>query len=306
MQQDPALIRLRSCIEQQVNRTMKTPKDFDYLSECIFERAHQQISATTLKRLWGYLSEPVTPRVSTLNILAQFVGAESWEAFSLQTGNSQKSIVKGPQTSGFKLPTSASPYTWEIASGLLLLLLILLFFLFSPFPSKPGIITFADPTVKALCVEHWDTDGDGELSQDEAARVTNLAEVFNGNTDITSFNELQYFTGLTAIGESAFNRCSSLAFVTLPSSVAYIRNSAFMNTAMEKVTVPGTVKSIDWGAYAWNVSLKHIVFEEGVETVGDVQFYGCSNLEEIFLPSTLTGGLFQDFFSYGETTSSLI
>lgn len=42
-------------------------------------------------------------------------------------------------------------------------------FPFSPFPSKPGIITFADPTVKALCVEHWDTDGDGELSQDEAA-----------------------------------------------------------------------------------------------------------------------------------------
>ena len=161
--------------------------------------------------------------------------------------------------------------------------------------------------MKALCVEHWDTDGDGELSQDEAARVTNLAEVFNGNTDITSFNELQYFTGLTAIGESAFNGCSSLAFVTLPSSVAYIRNSAFMNTAMEKVTVPGTVKSIDWGAYAWNVSsLKHIVFEEGVETVGDVQFYGCSNLEEIVLPSTLTGGLFKDFFSYGETTSSLI
>ena len=37
-------------------------------------------------------------------------------------------------------------------------------------------IHFADATVKAICVENWDTNGDGELSVAEAAAVTTLRE----------------------------------------------------------------------------------------------------------------------------------
>jgi hypothetical protein len=59
------------------------------------------------------------------------------------------------------------------------------------------VITFADANVKAICVANWDTNGDGELSEEEAAAVTSLGVVFKGNTEITSFDELQYFTGLT-------------------------------------------------------------------------------------------------------------
>lgn len=65
-------------------------------------------------------------------------------------------------------------------------------------------ITFADAKVKALCVANWDADGNGELSMAEAAAVTSLGRVFEDNDDITSFDELQYFTGLTAIGANAF------------------------------------------------------------------------------------------------------
>ena len=32
-------------------------------------------------------------------------------------------------------------------------------------------ITFVDAGVKALCVANWDTSGDGELSEEEAAAV---------------------------------------------------------------------------------------------------------------------------------------
>ncbi|MBO5615643.1 MAG: hypothetical protein J5932_05925, partial [Prevotella sp.] len=58
-------------------------------------------------------------------------------------------------------------------------------------------ITFSDNYVKSLCVEHWDSDGDGELSTEEAASVTTLGTVFRENSDIVSFDELRYFTGLT-------------------------------------------------------------------------------------------------------------
>ena len=75
------LDRLRESIEAQVDRKMRTPKDFDFLSEQIFEKEHQTVSPTTLKRMWGYLSEKATPRLSTLNILSQFIGYDNWDAF---------------------------------------------------------------------------------------------------------------------------------------------------------------------------------------------------------------------------------
>ena len=78
----------------------------------------------------------------------------------------------------------------------------------------PDLIDFADAEVKRICVENWDTDGDGELSKAEAAAVTTLKKD-NGNgtygnfvfrdADITSFDELQYFTGLTKLENYTFN-----------------------------------------------------------------------------------------------------
>ena len=88
-------------------------------------------------------------------------------------------------------------------------------------------IAFADANVKELCVANWDTNHDGELSEAEAAAVTDLGEVFNGNTTITSFNELQYFTGLTTIGNNAFDGCSSLTSIAIPSSLKWVKTESF-------------------------------------------------------------------------------
>ena len=56
-------------IETALHRQMKTPKDFDFLKEKIYERLNILVSSTTLKRLWGYLDESVTPREKTLDVL---------------------------------------------------------------------------------------------------------------------------------------------------------------------------------------------------------------------------------------------
>lgn len=60
---------------------MMTPKDFDFLSESIFEEIHTRISPSTLKRIWGYLQNDNTPRSSSLNILANYVGYDDWDSF---------------------------------------------------------------------------------------------------------------------------------------------------------------------------------------------------------------------------------
>ncbi len=89
-------------------------------------------------------------------------------------------------------------------------------------------IPFADATVKAICVAHWDTNGDGELSYAEAAAVTNLGTYFK-STAITSFDELEYFTSLTSLPNTAFYSCTSLASIALPASVSALGNGSFYN-----------------------------------------------------------------------------
>ena len=103
--------------------------------------------------------------------------------------------------------------------------------------SDTEIITFADANVKAICVEKWDTDGDGELSMDEAAAVTSLGTVFKNNDQITSFDELQYFTGLATIEESAFADCDNLTSISIPSNVTSIGDRAFFDCTGLKYVV---------------------------------------------------------------------
>ena len=94
-QQEQALAKLRDKIEEAVGRKMKTPKDFDFLSEQVFEKLHETVSATTLKRIWGYLPDSSKPRISTLDILALFVGEKDWDTFcSQKEGASSDSPAK--------------------------------------------------------------------------------------------------------------------------------------------------------------------------------------------------------------------
>ena len=72
---------LRREIETAVNRRLATPKDFDALREMIFSRLHILVSATTLKRIWGYIDDNVSTRRGTLDILARYLGYADFEAF---------------------------------------------------------------------------------------------------------------------------------------------------------------------------------------------------------------------------------
>lgn len=89
------------------------------------------------------------------------------------------------------------------------------------------IIDFADANVKALCVANWDTNSDGELSKAEAAAVTSLQRRFQQNDQISSFDELQYFTGLSSLAEEEFALCYNLKSIVLPASLTSIGERSF-------------------------------------------------------------------------------
>ena len=73
--------QLRNAIETAVGRKMESPRDFNFLAQAIFEKTHQSISTSTLKRFWNYLPQYATIRISTLNLLSQFIDYKDWEDF---------------------------------------------------------------------------------------------------------------------------------------------------------------------------------------------------------------------------------
>ena len=143
-------------------------------------------------------------------------------------------------------------------------------------------ITFVDANVKAICVENWDTDGDGELSYSEAAAVMDLGLVFEGNTGITSFDELQYFTGLTSIGNWAFEYCNNLALIEIPNSVTSIGYAAFSGcSSLTSIEIPNSVTTIEDWAFCYCQGLTSVVIPSAVTSIGNSVYYGCSGLEQI-------------------------
>ncbi len=68
-------------VEETLGLHPATPSQFEVLAERIHYRTGTLISATTLKRLWGYLNEPLTPRRTTLDVLARCSGWPDYEAF---------------------------------------------------------------------------------------------------------------------------------------------------------------------------------------------------------------------------------
>lgn len=121
------------------------------------------------------------------------------------------------------------------------------------------IITFADANVKRVCVANWDTNSDGELSETEAAAVTSLKRAFYQNEDITTFEELSYFTGLKEIWPGEFAECTNLRSIKLPNNVEVIGYFAFSDCAsLEDIVIPDKVMSID-----------------------SLAFNGCANLEKV-------------------------
>ncbi len=117
---------------------------------------------------------------------------------------------------------------------------------------QDGNIVFADANVKAICVEHWDTNGDGELSYVEAASVSSLEYYFEYNEEITSFDELQYFIGLNSIGDYAFYYCSGLTSIVLPSSITTIGYYAFYYSDLQSIITLALTPPVISGYYTFS------------------------------------------------------
>ena len=136
---------------------------------------------------------------------------------------------------------------------------------FEPADYSKSTLSIANATVKKICIENWDSDGDGKFTYGEAAAVTDLGDVFK-ESKITTFNELYYFTGLTALDDDAFNGCSSLTAIKLPRKL----------------------KTIGARAFAGCVKLKTFALPDGITAIGEAAFQNCRVLPDLELPLNIS------------------
>ena len=76
---------LRLAVEQRFGKEVVVSSDFVELSSKILETAGTYLAPITLRRFWSEkecVCYNVAPRRSTLNILSQYVGCGSWDAFA--------------------------------------------------------------------------------------------------------------------------------------------------------------------------------------------------------------------------------
>ena len=125
-------------------------------------------------------------------------------------------------------------------------------------PEPSDIILFSDARVKADCVAAFDTDGDGELSYQEAAAATSLAGVFHSKLG-TSFDEFRYFTGIREIPKSCFSNWALMKRITLPEGLVSIGENAFWGCrSLKSLNIPTTLTDIGLRAFRNCVSLTEV------------------------------------------------
>ena len=94
---------------------------------------------------------------------------------------------------------------------------------------------------------------------------------------------------VTTIGWTAFQFCTSLTSVTMPSSVTSIEHGAFRNCSnLTSITEMSSVTNIGYGAFSDCSSLTSITISSCGTNIDDGTFEGCSSLTSITIPSSVT------------------
>ena len=145
----------------------------------------------------------------------------------------------------------------------------------------------------------------GNLIIGENSQLKEIGDyAFNGCTSLTS---ITIPSSVTSIGDYAFSSCSSLTSVTIPDSVTSIGNSAFNGcTSLTSVTIGDCVTSIGNSAFNGCTSLTSVTIGDGVTSIGSQAFYGCSSLTSITIPSSVTSIGSYIFYNCSSLTSVTI
>lgn len=155
------------------------------------------------------------------------------------------------------------------------------------YDNSDDTIEFVDKVMKDVCVNAFDTNGDGELSYKEAAAVEDLRKMTLTQKTFKSFDEFQYFKNVLVVPESYF--CNSdLASITFPESCKHIAKCAFKECYnLTTIILNENLQQIYEEAFASCYNLSNINIPDNVTHIGKRAFSGCNSLPTINISKKL-------------------
>ena len=125
-----------------------------------------------------------------------------------------------------------------------------------------------------------DTDGMLSVLDLSDAKIVEGEGYYMGNS---------YSTSNDKIGDLAFEGCSGLTSLTLPSGLTEIGYSAFEGcSGLTSIPLPSGLTEIDSNTFCGCSGLTSLTLPSGVTKIGYYAFEGCSGLTSLTLPSGVT------------------
>ena len=155
--------------------------------------------------------------------------------------------------------------------------------------TRDGIIYDLDRSAKTATVKGFVTGITSAEVKNYAAgcKVTSIGKsAFENCSSLTSIN---IPSSVTSIGPGAFGYCSALSTINIPSSVTSIGPSVFWDcSSLTSINIPNSVTSIEFGTFYGCKSLKSISIPNSVTNIEPWAFRDCRSLTSIKIPSSVT------------------
>lgn len=163
-------------------------------------------------------------------------------------------------------------------------------------------VEFADPVVKSIVASKW---GNGVgITEAQMLAVTSLGTIFRGNTEITSFDELEQFQDVVNLSTNSsntmgvFTGCTNLRSIRMPKMLRTIDANTFRNCTNLAIEVEFPMTFI--GSENDNTIPSGVFANSGVVKVKNLgsakqsefsnyntngTFYNCTNLTDVQMPN---------------------
>ena len=167
-----------------------------------------------------------------------------------------------------------------------------------------GEHTFANSSVRTVYYirqseednSRWEEFAEEHLSEFRARMLDGISDTEFSltiqNGVVTGVNgvypkHIKIPSGVTRIGNAAFQFCTGLESVTIPDGVTSIGIDAFCGSGLTSVTIPDGVTSIEAGTFKDCSDLVSVTIPASVTNMGNWVFADCYSLERITIPSSV-------------------
>lgn len=124
-------------------------------------------------------------------------------------------------------------------------------------------------------------------SEIEGLPVYNIGD--NAFDGCSKLNNVVVPSSVKKIGQRAFCDCYALTSVTLNEGLETLGSEAFMEcTRLESIEIPDSVTNLGGNIFEYCLSLKNVKFPEGITRLPGGIFTSCKSITEINLPDTIT------------------